>query len=414
MKSRMGVMGIRHSPDNWRPRVGERVEVPWDDGKTYGGVIVSVKCRFAVINFDDGDSQEIELTRLVKSSPPRVTSQPTVQCEMGESGDSDDEGDLDEGTVVQEGDGDVRFNPPPKGSRGMHHYPISWDKSGTHFNTWAAPDGNDVNISPAGNDLILMLKRAKNKAVHFYGWWRHTKFLRDDGNGRQIGSQFPGWAVDIFARVEFTDGTKKELAVESITYEKGPGQYNDPRDVMHSLNSDICAAIRKWFFTALRGDAETVRQLVLRAKSPIIEVPSLEWLDRLILTLTHTRETALMAGGERSVVIHTGFDKDPNIVLRMNFTEMAVMLAETQSRVPNLYQGTMIEQVVESGGAKGVKAKELKFTADPSHVATLQDRLRVLNKQVKTNPAAKREARQIRATLRRMGHNGGARESAGD
>jgi hypothetical protein len=64
----------------------------------------------------------------------------------------------------------------------------------------------------------------------FYGWWRKT-----DIGCR--GTRQTGYALDIHVLLEGTT-----YNIDSIYYHDG-----DPRNDMHSLDGDICAACNKWF-----------------------------------------------------------------------------------------------------------------------------------------------------------------------
>lgn len=414
------------SPDHkWL--VGDEVEIE-HEGNRYGGVIVrlNAKERIAMVRFEDGDNLAIDFDKLLKPIKKRRG------VPLGDNGDDSTEdddssasaGNEDEdnalGTnlnmrkhVSREKDGDYKFSPPKKGARGMHHYAISWSPDGIYFNCWAAPDGEDLAITASCDELIRRLSKAKNKAIHFFGMWRKTLFHRVDGSGKILGpADVPGWSIDITGRITDADGKRQEYLVESINYEAGPGQ-GDPRRDMHLLNSDICAAIRKWFFLELRGDAETIRQLRRRADRPTIKVPSLRWLDTLLTKAREVRDTALGSGGERRIVIDSGIPGDPIIALQMDFTDMAIAL--DGKRVPSLQMGSVHEEVTRRGGkmpdkGRGAGAAALNVKADPENVAALLKRVAELNVKARAgDKAAKREAGKLRASLRNMGHTGGAR-----
>lgn len=412
--------------------VGDRVEVDFD-GTPYGGKIVKLSTHSAIVHFDDGEDHEIDLESLVKGSP----------AVMPDSGDGDDEDDSDDTVdysvgkgdkvlrrdgagkpnVIKQPDGSLKFNPPAKGfGRAAHHFPVVWDERGCHFEVWAAPDGEDVKHGENAEELMKMLATAKNKMVRFTGEARKTRFARSDDHGKVIAENVPGLSIDIRATIiDDKTGAESRYLVESIRYEQADGE-PDPRTDMRSLNSDICAAIRKWFFFDVRGDAETIRQLKKRADHPLVIAPSLEWFDQMVLRLHETRDTALRAGGQRSVVIETGTPGDSTFTINMDFSSTAIV---NKGKVPDLKTGGMIERIAIAGGAGeskrkkatgsgagGTSIKPVEFKPDPKNVADLTARVAELNKLAKQgDAAAKSEARKIRAALRKMGHAGGARSS---
>lgn len=376
---------------NMKWQAGDRVSVDFD-GVNYQGEIAEMKLehKVAVVNFDDGDTQEIDLTRLAAGQTKRVV-------------DDNGEDDSDESVVEVDGD-EVTFNPPPKGHRGMHIYPIVWDKQGINFRVFAAPDGNDLAISESGDKLI---HRLRNRCVEFYGWWRKTNFHKADASGRVQRDMVVGYSIDMYAKVPREDGDgHDEYMVESIPYEDA--ETGDPRSDMHALNSDICVAIRHFFFVELRGDRETITQLRRRAANPAIVVPSLQWLDRLLIKMREVRDTALRSGGQRSIVIQTDDESDPVVTLRLDFTGVAIL---TEGKVPNIYEGTMHEAVHRSGGRKGgERPQQLQVKMEDENLQALAARVKELNARAKQGDmSAKSEARKIRAILRQGGHRGGAR-----
>lgn len=377
--------------------IGDRVEIE-HEGVRYGGDIVSInlKTRVAVVAFDDGDKLEIELDKLLRGKP-----------RVDENGDDSEDSDDLPAFVEEEDDGDIKFIPPKKGARGMHHYPISWSKDGIFFNCWAAPDNGDIAVTSRGDELIQRLKDAKHKSVHFYGWWRKTRFHRLGPDAKPTGEMVDGWAIDIYARIVHNDGVTEEYTVESVNYEAGPGQ-GDPRFNMHSLNSDICAAIRKWFFFEVRGDARTIRELRRQAHRPVIKVNSLRWLDNLLLKARETRDTALRSGGQRMIVIEPENEDEPVIALQIDFTDIAIA---NGGKVPSLTMGSAMEGAVRTKG-KGTRTQisGLEVSIDPSNLKALTAKLTELNAKARQGDvAAKREAGKIRALMRKSGHRGGAR-----
>ena len=382
----------RSTEEGWI--VGERVGVNWEDGNYYEGQVVRLKTRVAVVRFDDGTTFDVDLSSLI-----RVASQ---------SG-----GDEDQGEIVKESDGDIQFNPPQHGKRGMHHYPISWSADGTHFNLWAAPDKDDISISSSGDALYDRIQGCREKAVHFYGWWRKTFLYERTESGKLLHDKKPGYSVDIYARITDNDGTVTEYCVETIPYVNEVDS-EDPRTNMHMLNSDICAAVRKWFFFQVRGDRRTVIDLQKSANSPTIKVPSLNWLDRVIMKMQEVRDTALRSGGLRYIVLDTGLPGQPAINLEIDFTSLAVAFAENnEGKIPSVLEGAMYEQAIQTGGKQPIRLNTEDYAPDSENVQALRERLLQLNNQAKQGgegaAAAKNEARKIRGVLREMGIRGGAR-----
>lgn len=388
--------------ETWK--ADDRVTVDFD-GTTYGGTVVKVKQRIAIVDFDDGDQREIDLERLIRA--PKGFRQGQPRPPAGDNGD-----DSEDGEILREPDGDIKFNPPPKGTRGMHHYPLSWSPDGLAFNCWAAPDGEDAAISPTGDDLIHRVRDAKNRAVHFWGSWRKTDFMRMDDANRVVKDRVAGWAIDMYARIEYeVAGVKKkdEYTVESLRYEAGPDQ-KDPRLNMHALNSDICAAIRKWFFLELRGDKQTLIQLKRAATQPVLKVPDLTWLDRFMLKCREVRETALRSGGQRMIVIDTGIEGQPTVSLHMDFTQQAIQL--DGARPPGIFEGGAIDAAATRGAraARSHRPESKASTVDASNLNSLKEKLVELNAKAKAGDrSAKSEARKLRSALRSMGVRGGAR-----
>lgn len=377
--------------------VGDRVSTDID-GIFYGGKIVKIKNRAAIVAFDDGDEFAVDLTKLV-----REDAAPAVH----DSGDGDDD---DPPEISRDSDGDIRFDPPKKGSRGAHHYPVIWDSQGLAFNVWAAPDADDLVLSETLEQLGKKLEKAENQAVHFYGHWRKTNFARMTEAGKVLAdAPVPGWSIDLYARIEYGGaGKPEEYLVDSLRYEQGPAQ-GDPRSNMHILNSDICCAIRRWFFFDVRGARETVAALRKRADRPMLKVPSLAWLDNFIMKCQEVRSTALRAGGQRSITIDSGIEDAPVVMLHMDFTSLAVA---TDGKGVSTKTGGMQESIIRSGGRKGTEkgAKPTAFVVDPKNLADLKKRVAELNVKAKAGDnAAKAEARKIRAAMRKLGARGGAR-----
>lgn len=217
----------------------------------------------------------------------------------------------------------------------------------------------------------------KVEGIKFYGEWRLTRCQ----NQRVLA-----WAIDIWAERD-----DHHYCVESIPYLSG-----DPREDMKSLDADICAAVNKWFYRRCKGNAETLDDLRKRAENPTVTITHLETLDRIILRLKETRDTAIRAGGTRWFqIVGDKYEEEPRPRLRITLTEQAVA---AKGKVPSLYEGAVFD------GVKGGRTAPIAQKPDESNVQALVERL--------LETKDKGEARKIRGVLRKMGHRGGARALA--
>jgi len=252
---------------------------------------------------------------------------------------------------VQEGDTE-EFT-----SKGFHQFNIKWDKYTVNF-------------------------RFKAEGGEFYGWWRKMTI---EGGGSAYG-------VDL--HVKYKD---KTYSVDTLHYTE-----EDPRTDLQSLNADLCAAANKWFYHKCEGSFDTVEELGQKAAKPTIRIGRLETLDKIILKLKEYRDTALRSGGYR-VMTFTGDDpeKDPSMRIEMDLTSQALGL---KGKIPSLAEGVVLDRVADdrSKGTKG-RGKPAEVVADQKNVDLLVQKLK--------SSKDKAERRKIRATLRRLGHKGGARSS---
>lgn len=242
-------------------------------------------------------------------------------------------------------------------SQGFSQYNIKWDKTNVNF-------------------------AFKAEGGKFYGWWRQTRI---EGGGM-------AYAIDL--HVEYKD---QKYSVETIGY-----LGKDPRDDIDSLNADICAAANKWFYSQCNGRFDTIHELKQKADKPTITIRRLETIDRIILRLKEYRDMAIRSGGFR-IMTFTGDNEktDPSggMRIQMDLTSQAMGL---KGKVPSLYNGTILDSVAEDSSkkAKG-RGRPLELEPDQKNIDELLKQLQ--------QEKDKSKQRKIRATLRRMGHRGGAR-----
>ena len=165
----------------------------------------------------------------------------------------------------------------------------------------------------------------------FYGYWRKTR-CGANSDGSLV------YAIDIY--VKYLD---KTYNVECIHYHDG-----DPRIDMYSLDSDICAACNKWFYTKCHGDFESVEALHQKANRPMLTFHRLESLDRLILKLKEFRSTAIRCGGQRIIILdgEEGHELNPleGMRIKVNFTQQAML----SKRIPSLHTGVLLDSVLKN------------------------------------------------------------------
>lgn len=232
-------------------------------------------------------------------------------------------------------------------NKGFAQYPINWDPQHINF-------------------------AFRSKGIKFNGWWRKRAF----------GS----FAVDLFAKTE--DG--KDIAVDCLTYHG-----EDPRENRKSLDKDICAAVNKWFHVCSVDDGTTLEKLRKRAEHPTIHIRRLESLDRMLLTLQEFRTISCRAGGQRYISIRGDRPKDPEIVIDLNLTPVAIAL--DGRKPPNMYEGAMYDGITGKRGEK-VQGRKIEHVASPENRELL---VKQLNQAKKDGNIS--EARKIRAVMRKMG-----------
>jgi hypothetical protein len=213
--------------------------------------------------------------------------------------------------------------------------------------------------------------------IRFYGWWRKTKVVNTDELR---------YNIDIFAK-----HAEHEYSVESISYE------TNPLKNIKSLEADICAAMNKFLYQTINGTAQSLETLEAKARFPVIKIKRMATIDRIILELKACRDTAIRAGGLRLVEIHGDNAESPTIRV---FVDLTMQAMGFKGKIPSLEHGAMFDT------AKKGERHGHKLTLQPSS-KNVED----LVKQLKAAKDAgnKGLARKIRATLRSMGHRGGAR-----
>jgi len=251
-----------------------------------------------------------------------------------------------------------KFTPLGPTDKGFHQYDIEWDKETINF-------------------------KFKAEEGKFYGWWRKVR----------VGAEGKiAYGIDIL--VEYKS---HRYNVKTLLYFN-----NDPRGDLQSLDADICAAANKWFYSKCQGTFDTIEDLQQRAAKPTIMIRQLETLDRIILRLKEYRDTSIKCGGLR-IMTFTGDtpEKDPSMRIEIDLTTQALGY---KGRAPSLFAGAVLDRVAKDSSKKSQgRSEPIKAVPDSKNVQTLVQKLQSSKDKV--------ERRKIRATLRRMGHKGGARSS---
>jgi len=236
---------------------------------------------------------------------------------------------------------------------------------------------NQHNIKWDGNHVNF---RFKAEGAEFHGWWRKTAM-----------GEIPVYAIDLYVSVD-----NKQYNVECMNYHE-----NDPREDAYSLDSDICAAANKWFYYKCGGDLDSVKDLQLRADKPMIRIKRLETIDSLIVRLKEFRQTAIRCGGQRTIILNGDDEEnDPSggMRIQINLTSQALLL---EGRIPPIMGGMALDHATLPKKEQQAARKAKQTPVDQGSIDELTDRLKA--------STDKREKRKIRATLRKLGHAGGAR-----
>jgi len=226
---------------------------------------------------------------------------------------------------------------------------------------------------------------SQETGIHFYGWWRKSKVT---------STQELVYCIDIYAVRE-----GKDFTVKSITYYE-----TDPREQLKSLNADIIAVLNRWFHENLRDDVYTIDHLLAQAKHPSLKITRLSTIDNLILRLREYRDTAIRAGGQRIVELR-GDTEAPPVMINMDLSAAAYAL---KGRPPAIDSGMGL--VVDTAGENGNRRKDMPRPTRAVHIPDAGN-VSAIVKQLQDAKASGDEAmaRKLRATLRKMGHKGGAR-----
>jgi len=210
--------------------------------------------------------------------------------------------------------------------------------------------------------------------VEFYGWRRITSSPQDG----------TFWAVDIFAQRE-----GKHFAVKSVPYLE-----KDPMVSQKSLDADLCAIANEWWYKRCQGNHETLNDLLKRAGEPVLIFNNVVTLDHAINELRRFRHEALSSGHQRYMGITSDGPRDPRLTIRINLRKDAEAARKKPLRAPS--PSTMIIDV-PPGSSPGPA-----LSSEDS-----QDVLSLLMQLERTTDKA--QGRRLRASLRKLGYNGGAK-----
>lgn len=272
-------------------------------------------------------------------------------------------------------------NAPPT-NEGFSHYNIQWDAQKIHWSTTV-------------------------KGMRFHGDWAKVDM-------EAVGRNEPYESV-VNIRC---NRSKSDQFCDTIPYS------GDPRVNLKSLNADICAAITMWLHhhpfpgstCAWCGcpdhQSNEPDKLCVDYQRKLIEksriyIRRVETIDRLIMKLKEFRDTAIRCGGTRGFEIKGDGAVSLACWLEVDLTAQAVLL---KGKCPPLGSTDRIDDISgaeDSGEDDDVRPSVSSKSAGPAsgNVADLVNRLKTSQ-----DPA---EKRKIRATLRRMGHSGGARSVGG-
>lgn len=220
--------------------------------------------------------------------------------------------------------------------------------------------------------------------VEFHGWWRKTDVRTETGRAEC-------YAVDMFCK-----WGDKSYSLATIPYFT-----EDPRNDLPSLSADITAAANEFIWKKLQGKFEVIDEITRMAANPIVRITSLRTLDMLIAKLTEHRAASIQAGGPRHCDIKSDNDEaGVRVVFAIDLTKQHMVL---EGRVPSLIEGAVYDTA--SKGKKGGEKLEIKM--DQGNLDALVAQLKAAKE--KGDDTA---ARKIRATLRKLGHKGGARSAS--
>lgn len=299
-----------------------------------------------MVLFDDGDELDFPLDELRSGAP---SDRPVKRRDTGQGG-----------------------------GLGFNSYPVDWNDSKTSFKVFA-------------------------NGHKFFGCWRKTDYRSCDDPDQVV----PGYAVDIWCQfMEASGKLAHEYAVRTIFYRADSDENDgDPRSAMRSLNGDICAAINFFLYRKLSGDMGTLEELRQMAKQPIVHIDSIETMDRFILKLRETRDTAIRSGGTRMIAVPSDQSGDPHCGIQVTFNEAYAL----KGKVPPINTGAVLRDpgnVVQADGTP-TKTKRKPASGLTKETAT-DEHILELCQQLEGAPDATTK-RKLRAELRRLGHKGGIR-----
>lgn len=256
---------------------------------------------------------------------------------------------------IYDQDATILNTPPRKKPKGFHHYGVEWNIELTNF------------------------RFTTDEGLYFYGSWRKTK----NSNSNEIM-----FAIDMYAKRD-----EQEFAIDPIIYAA------DPRENIKSLNADICASATKWFFMSANDNVKNIDRLKKIVSHPTIHFRRIESIDRVLMKIREFRDTAIRCGGRRLLELTGDDPKQPTIYLTIDVSTQAFGL---KGRVPGLKEGAVFDRVILKPNQHGTNKGAVHTNRpDAANVEALCKALK--------NTDNKEEQRKIRATLRRMGHRGGAR-----
>lgn len=222
--------------------------------------------------------------------------------------------------------------------------------------------------------------------IEFHGWWRRSEIRAVDGRATEC------FCVDIFCK-----WAGKSYSLKTIPYFT-----DDPRDDMPSLSADITAAANEFIWKQLHGKMSALDNLSEMAAQPIIRIKNMRTLDALISKLMEHRAASIGVGGPRHCDIQSDEPGGPRVVFAIDLTLQHIAL---EGRVPSLIEGAVYDSVGKKG--KSDASGKLVVKIDDSNLQSLVAQLQQAKERGDSTTA-----RKIRATLRKLGHKGGARSAA--
>lgn len=210
--------------------------------------------------------------------------------------------------------------------------------------------------------------------VDFHGWYRIS------GAGLTAS---PVYCIDIYAR-----HAGQVISIQSIPFPE------DPRLNIPAVNERIVERCNFFFAKCIVPNALTWKEFERLMTAPSGKINRSETIDRLLLEMRATRDTAFSSAGTRYIKIQP--DMGQPYLIELDLSKQAIAM---EGKVPSLEMGTIADIVLKDG--QGNAGKRLRVQGSAENIESLARRL----KETK-DPA---EQRRIRALMRQMGHKGGAR-----